>query len=223
MKEVKDEKGSAQFAAHEFRAHLSALDESVARLVSFENNRSTLSVSFEDFRGIARARDSGPGLELERVRDVEVGTPSVADPDKSDIAIGRVENCFDGEADVFEPSIAGVPGVNGRFRRRLRERGVRGRPEANEIVGLLRAFASSPSFPVVDTDQREAAAGGTINEVTGMYGGVGVSGIGIGTAEDMTLNSIVAGEFGAENDLLKPGCMRMMFERGWVSSSCGKI
>ena len=55
----------------------------MARLVSLASNRSTLSVSFEDFRGIARARDSGPGLELDRARD---GALSVAGPDNSDAA-----------------------------------------------------------------------------------------------------------------------------------------
>lgn len=73
-----------------FGLHLSALDESGARLVSFEINRSTLRVSFEGFRGIgrelARARDSGPGLELERARDVEDRIESAADTSGSDAA-----------------------------------------------------------------------------------------------------------------------------------------
>lgn len=118
----------------------------------------------------------------------------------------------------------GVPGVNGRLRRRLRERVVRGRPEANEIVVLLRDFVSSASFPAVDTDQREAAPGGPISGAAGMYGGVEVSGMGIGITEDMTLNSIVAGELGAEKDLLKPGCMRTTFGCGSfrAPSACGK-
>lgn len=193
--------------------HLSALTESTPRLVSLEIKLPTLSASFDDFRGSVLVRNAGPGLELERARYAVGGAALLLS--ETGIADGPHDDtcaeCID--AGALERSMVFVPGVSGRLRRRLRERGARGRPGANEMSVFLNAFASSPSFPVVETDHREAPAGGCAGDAAGagMYGGE--SGAGIWTAEDITLNSIVAGEFGAEKDLLKPGCMRMTFER----------
>ena len=59
--------------------HLSALGEITPRPpVSLEIKLPTFNASLDGFRGRVRARDSGPGLELERARYVEGGVLSEA-------------------------------------------------------------------------------------------------------------------------------------------------
>lgn len=228
MKSMSEMKERARRSAEsETSGHRSTLAESVPLLVSLEIKLPTFNVSLDDFLGRVRPRDrdSGPGLELARIRNVDGGGAVVMSEDKSGGAgttpVGGDETCTD-DAETLAPSIVFVPGVNGRLRRKLRERGARGKPGTNEIVVVLDSDvdASSPSRPVVETDQREAAAGGGMSDAVGMYGGHSGAGAGRGIAEDITLNSIVAGEFGAENDLLKPGCMRTVFERGLGLEVC---